>query len=346
MAFFEINNVKIAGLSAGVPLEKRYIKDEENISNDYDATSYIESTGVEQRRYSDFLTISDLCIPAANQLLEDIGWDKASVDILALVTQTPDYLVPATACIIQDKLGLSKECLAMDISLGCSGWVYGLSTLAGLLSNGNMKRALLLVGDAKQNFEGKSDILFGSAGTVTALEYKEGETFKFHCGTDGGGWDAIYVPDGGSKNPFNSKSLEYEDVDGKQLMRIQSRMKGMDVFSFAISTAPKSIKKLLEHFDIKKESINYYILHQANKLILDSVIKKLKIDESVAPQCMRYFGNTSSASIPLTIVTQMKDKIQGSTNLLCCGFGVGLSWGSVYLTIDENTIISNLVEVE
>lgn len=346
MAFFETNNVKIAGLSAGVPLEKRYIKDEENISSDYDVSSYIESTGVEQRRYSDKLTISDLCVPAANQLLKDLGWQKETVDAIVLVTQTPDYLVPATSCIIQDQMGLSKECLAMDISLGCSGWVYGLGTLAGLLSNGNMKRALLMVGDAKQNYEGKSDILFGSAGTITALEYCEGESFKFHCGTDGSGWDAIYVPDGGSRNPFNSKTLEYEGVDGKQLMRIQSRMKGMDVFSFAISTAPKSIKKLMEHFSIEKETIDYYVLHQANKLIIDSVIKKLKITEDVAPQCMRFFGNTSSASIPLTIVTQMDGIINGKIHLICCGFGVGLSWGSVYVTIDENTIISKLVEVE
>ncbi len=346
MAFFEIKNVKIAGLSAGVPSEIRYIKDEENISSDYDASSFIESTGVEQRRYSDKLTISDLCIPAADQLMKDLEWPKETIDAIVLVTQTPDYLVPATSCIIQDQLGLNKECYAMDISLGCSGWVYGLSTLAGLLSNGNIKRALLMVGDAKQNYEGKSDILFGSAGTVTALEYCVGESFKFHCGTDGSGWDAIYVPDGGSRNPINSKTLEYEDVDGKQLMRIQSRMKGMDVFSFAISTAPKSIKKLLEHFGIERESINYYVLHQANKLILDSVIKKLKIESDIAPQCMRFFGNTSSASIPLTIVTQMNDKIKGKTNLLCCGFGVGLSWGSVYVTIDDNTIISKLVEVE
>lgn len=102
----------------------------------------------------------------------------------------------------------------------------------------------------------------------------------------------------------------------------------------------------MEHYGIERVSINYYVLHQANKLILDSVIKKLKIESDIAPQCMRFFGNTSSASIPLTIVTQMNDKIKGKTNLLCCGFGVGLSWGSVYLTIDDNTIISKLVEVE
>lgn len=346
MAFIEINNVRISGLSAGVPKEVRYIKDEESISTDYGADSFIESTGVEQRRFSESLTISDLCVPAAQQLLSDLGWQKETVDALILVTQTPDYLVPATACIIQDRLGLSKECYAFDISLGCSGWVYGLSAIAGLMSSGSMKRALLMAGDAKQNNEGKIDILFGYAGTVTALEYKEGESIKFHFGTDGSGWDAIYVPDGGGRNPFNAKSLECEDVDGKSLMRVQSRMKGMDVFSFAISTAPKSIKRLLERFDIEKESIDYYILHQANKMILDAVIKKLKIDSSHAPQCMRYFGNTSSASIPLTIVTQMKGMIHNKTNILCCGFGVGLSWGTALVSLDESIVLSKLVEVE
>lgn len=346
MAFFEVNNVKIAGVSAGVPKELHRTADEAQISTDYDVEDYIESTGVAERRYSDSLTTSDLCFAATEQLLRDLNWEKGSVDAILFVTQSPDYLVPATSCIIQDKLGLKKECFAMDVSSGCSGWIYGLSTLSALLSNGCMKRALLMTGDAKQNHEEKIDVLFGSAGTVTALEYKQGETMKFHCGTDGSGWDAIYVPDGGSRNPFNIKSLEKEEVEGKMLTRLQSRMKGMDVFSFAISTAPKSIKKLIEFYEIDKTKIDFFILHQANKLILNTIIKKLKLESSQVPVCMKKFGNTSSASIPLTIVTRLNHKLEKSVNLICCGFGVGLSWGSAYITLHENTVISKLVEVK
>lgn len=346
MAFLEIENVKIAGISAGVP--KRCIKtcDEGKLSERYSNENYSQSTGVYERRYSDTLTTVDLSYRAAKQLMADLQWDADEIDALILVTQTGDYVAPASACILQDKLGLSKECFALDISLGCSGWVYGLSTTAALVSSGRIKKALFMAGDARPWHNCEIDVLFGSATTVTALEYKEGECFKFHCGTDGSGWSALYVPHGGARHPFSADSLIPEDVDGKMIAPIQPHMLGMDVFSFGITAAPKSIKKLKSKYSIEETDVDYYVFHQANKLMIDTIKKKMKLDDERVPLCMNEFGNTNSASIPLTIVTRLKDYVDRGLKLVCCGFGIGLSWGTVYLTLNKDVVVSELVEVE
>lgn len=247
---------------------------------------------------------------------------------------------------MQDRLGLSKECYAEDISLGCSGWVYGLSNVVSLLANGHIKKALLLAGDAKPVAAGPRDPLFGCAGTVTALEYVQGEKgFQFHFGTDGSGYDAIITLDGGSRNQISPKSFELEEVEGKMMHRLQTRMEGMDVFSFGISTAPKSVKKLAEHFGFDYLSADYYVFHQANMKMNNMIKKKLKLEDNKVPSSMYHFGNTSSASIPLTIVSRLKNKFENRpTKFICCGFGVGLSWGTVYFETNA-VVVSELVEL-
>lgn len=261
---------------------------------------------------------------------------------MIFVSQTTDYYLPATACIVQDRLGLSRECYAEDIVLGCSGWVYGLSSMVSLMANGGIKKALLMAGDAKRHVE-TNDPLFGFAGTVTALEYDENaEGFKFHFGTDGSGFDAIIIPDGGSRNQVTQKSFDDEVIDGKHYNRMQTRMKGMDVFSFGISTAPKSVKKLAENFGFDYLDADFFVFHQANMKMNNMIAKKLPTEK--VPSCMYHFGNTSSASIPLTIVTQLKGKCEDKTKFICCGFGVGLSWGTVAFETN-NIVISDLVEV-
>ena len=343
MSYLSIPNVKIVGISAGVPKRVVCNLDQNNLSKDYDAAAFVEATGVRERRIDD-VTASDLCLAAAEKLISDLGWDKSEIDAIIFVSQFTDYFLPATACILQDKLGLSKECYAEDIILGCSGWVYGLSSLASLMQNGCFKKALLLAGDAKRHvpFE---DPLFGYAGTVTALEYQEGaEGFKFHFGTDGSGYDAIIIPDGGARNQISKDSFIEEKIDGKIYNRLQIRMKGMDVFSFGISTVPKSVKKLGEHFNFDYQGYDYFVFHQANMKMINMIVKKLKLDSSKVPNCIDKFGNTSSASIPLTIVTRLKGQVKPNTKIICCGFGVGLSWGSVAFDIDQ-LLISDLVEI-
>ena len=349
MAFLEFKNVRIAGISAGVP---KYVASnlhplaDDGISSEYTPEAFVETTGVLERRLSDNLTTSDLCYNAAEKLIADLGWDKSEIEALVFVSQTADYILPATACILQDRLGLSKECYAEDIALGCSGWVYGLSNVASLLQNGTVKKALLLAGDAKKRAKGSRDPLFGHAGTVTAVEFQEGaESLKFHFGTDGKGYDAIITPDGGSRNQVSSESFRLETIDGKQMHRMQTRMKGMDVFAFGITTAPKSIKKLAEQFGFDYQDNDYFVFHQANMKMNSQIVKKLKLAPEKVPSCMYHFGNTSSASIPLTIVTELKGKCENGKKFVCCGFGVGLSWGTVAFETD-GIVVSDLVEVE
>ena len=177
MACLEFKNVRIAGLSACVPrftASNLLPLDDDGISTEYTPEAFVETTGVLERRISDTLTTSDLCFAAAEQLIADLGWERKEIEALVFVSQTADYILPATACILQDRLGLSKECYAEDVALGCSGWVYGLSNVASLLANGTIKKALLLAGDAKKRASGSRDPLFGHAGTATAVEYVEG----------------------------------------------------------------------------------------------------------------------------------------------------------------------------
>ena len=351
MAFIDFKNVRIAGISAGVP---RFIAsnlhplDDDGISSEYSPEAFVETTGVLERRLSDTLTTSDLCFEAAERLIADLGWDKAQIEALVFVSQTADYILPATACILQERLGLCKECYAEDVALGCSGWVYGLSNVAALLTSGAIKKALLLAGDAKKRAKGPRDPLFGHAGTATAVEFVEGaEGFKFHFGTDGSGYDAIITPDGGSRNQVSVNSFKLEEIEGRQMHRMQTRMKGMDVFSFGISTAPKSVKKLAERYGFDYFDYDYFVFHQANMKMNRQIVKKLKLEPERVPSCMYHYGNTSSASIPLTIVTQLKGRFEDKpTKFICCGFGVGLSWGTVALTTDDKMIVSDLVEVE
>lgn len=350
MAFLKIKNVRIAGMSAGVP--KNIVFNEKAEFSDYDAKAFIESTGVKSRRTSKTLTTSDLCFAAAEKLITDLQWKKSEVEALVFVSQTADYILPATACILQDRLGLSKDCFAEDISLGCSGWVYGLSTILGLLQTGSIKKALLLCGDAKTRVRKEVETeasLFGAAGTATAIEYTSdsSKTFMFNFGTDGSGFDAIITPDGGSRNGIDKeKSFKPYDFEGKPTNRLNTVMKGMDVFSFGISTVPKNVKKTSEYFGFDYLECDFFVFHQANKQMNDFIAKKLKIPSEKNPLCMDEFGNTSSASIPLTIVTRLKKPLaEGSKKLLCCGFGVGLSWGTVVFDTDKDIVISELVEV-
>lgn len=345
MAFLEFKNVRIVGLSAGVPrnIENNLHPTQgQSISSEYSPESFVEMTGVMERRVSYELTTSDLCYAAAERLIADLGWERSEIDALVFVSQTADYLLPATACILQDRLGLSKECYAEDVSLGCSGWVYGLSNVASLLSTGSLKKALLLCGDAKCNL----NQFFGHAGTATAIEYAgEAEGMKFHFGTDGSGFDAIITPDGGSRNQVSLRSFELENINGIQMDRMQSRTKSMDFFLFGVIVAPKSVRRLAEHFGFDYQESDYFVFHQANMKMNEKIAKKLNLQAEKVPSSMYYFGNTSSASIPLTIVTQLKGKCNGKTKFICCGFGVGLSWGTVAFET-RDIVISDLVEVD
>ena len=344
MAFQNIRNIEIKGIAACVPSN---IQDNKYLSlfdSENDAVKFIETTGIAKRHTvgDEKICTSDLCVKAAEKLIEDLAWDKREIDCLIFVTQTPDYILPATSCIIQSRLGLSIDCFAIDISLGCSGWIYGLATIGSLLSSGNFKKGLLLVGDTvtvtKSNLDKSTYPLFGDAGTATAIGYKEGAVgVKVHTATDGSGHQAIIIKDGGFRNFFSKDSLITEKKsDGAIRNNLQSYLNGQDVFVFGISKAPKSILGLMERFQISKESIDYLLLHQANYMMNNKIRKKVGIEDYQVPYSLSEFGNTSSASIPLTMVVSLKKQLNNNKKkIMACGFGVGLSWGSAYFEADN-----------
>lgn len=350
MSFLSIDNVKIAGISACVPQrveESRSFP----LFNETDADSFVKGTGVERRHIAGSeVCSSDLCLKAAEKIIEELKWSKEDIDALVFVTQTPDYRLPATSAILQDRLGLSENCFAIDISLGCSGWVYALSVISSLLSHGSMKKGLLLAGDTILKFCSPLDKstypLFGDAGSAVALEYTKGESesIKFCFNTDGSGSKAIIIEDGGFRNPVNEQSFKREYIsDGIQRNNLDLALDGMDVFSFGISKAPKSVKDLISHYDISIDEVDYFTFHQANKFMNEKIRKKLKISEDKVPYSLKDFGNTSCATIPLTMVSQLSKELSSSElNHIACGFGVGLSWASCYFKT-ENIVCPELI---
>ncbi|MEG0808360.1 MAG: ketoacyl-ACP synthase III [Alistipes sp.] len=351
MSYISTHTVAIRGVAACVPK-----KSEENISSavftsEDEAQKFIASTGIERRRVADAkTTASDLCCSSAEKLIQDLDWGKDSIDCLIFVSQTPDYILPATSCILQNRLGLSEECYTIDISLGCSGWVYGLSVITNLLASGEFKRGLLLVGDTILKLNSPRDKsawpLFGDAGTATALEYDiDTDPIMFHFATDGAGAKAIIVPEGGYRMPYSPDALTYELVEqGISRNKMHCILNGMDVFTFGISKAPKSVNQLIEHFDLDKESVDYFVMHQANLFMNEKIRKKLKFDTDKVLYSLKDFGNTSCASIPLTMVSNSIFEGGGTQTILGCGFGVGLSWGSVYFQT-QNIVCPKLIEI-
>jgi len=350
MSFLHVKNVKLAGLSGCVP--KTIVENREQALFQVDeADKFIVSTGVGRRHIAnEQTTTSDLCFYSSEQLISDLHWGKEEIDCLIFVTQTPDYILPATSCILQDRLKLSQECYSLDISLGCSGWIYGTSVITSLLQTGNFKKGLLLVGDTiSKNCSEKDKStypLFGDAGTAAAFDYDAGNSgFKFHFGTDGSDFETIIIPEGGYRAPFNEQSLIQNEIE-HQIIRnkIQLILNGMDIFAFGISKVPETIYKLCDHFQIDKESVDVFLFHQANLLMNEKIRKKLKLPIEKVPYSLKNFGNTSSASIPLTLITEWNERLRHEKQkIIACGFGVGLSWGSVFFET-ENVVCSNLIE--
>ena len=349
MAFLRVEGVRIAGVSSAVPksVEKN---DTLSIFTPEEAEKFMAGTGVRSRHVSRRLLSSDLCCASAKRLMADLNWDASSIDGLVVVTQSPDYQRPGNAPLLQYRLGLSTECLAVSITLGCSGWVYALSVVAGLIRMG-CQRVLLCCGEGNQAYYPKDKStypLFGSAGTCTALEScQTAAPIYFHLATDGEGWRAIHIPDGGYRHPATVESFAERDTgDGNYRTALNTALDGMDVFMFGISQPPKSIKALCSQFSIDLSSIDYLLLHQANLFLNGKIRAKLKMPENKVPHNIEEFGNTSSASLPLLMSTRMAETLRTDhLKLLACAFGVGLSWGTVAFET-EHVVVSELVEVE
>ena len=351
MATFSVNNIALRGISCCVPKNMERNMDLDILTKE-EIERFIDATGVEERRIATKeICTSDLCCEAAEKLIKDLNWQKDEIEILVFVSQTADYILPVSAAILQDRLGLSTNCIAFDIPLGCSGYVYGISIIAGMMKATGLKKGLLLAGDTSSKLLSKTDKstvpLFGDGGSATAFEFDEkADDLLFDLGTDGSGYKTIMINDGGSRNRINEESLIYHNISpGIDRNACQLILDGMDVFSFGISQAPKTVNKLIEKFEIDKDSISYFVFHQANLMMNKMIVKKLKLPVEKVPYSLKEFGNTSSTTIPLTIVAELKDNLKNdSKDLILCGFGVGLSWGTVKLKFN-NAVISDLIEI-
>lgn len=345
MAFSQINNVVIRGIAACTPAHIEENNDQLPVFKEGEAARVVAQTGIERKHTivsGSGVTISDLCAKAFEGLIEKLGWERESIDILVLVSSSADYITPPTSNVLHGILGLSEECLCFDIRQGCPGWVVGLSTVSSMVSTGNYKRAIVLCGDASTLMNSQLDKemrpLFSDAGTATALEYDEAApSMEFQHGCRGTSYEAIITPAGGQRHPVNADSLEYKSYGDNMLRRdIDCKMDGMGVFSFGLSVAPKSLQSLLDKYEINRDDVDYFLFHQANQYMNTKIMKKLKLDPEKVPFSLKDFGNTSCASIPLTLVYKCREAYESRpVNTVACAFGVGLAWGSFHFKTDR-----------
>ena len=341
MPTFALNAMKLAGMAAAVPMKRTKV-----VGDIPDLGKVIASTGVKARHIApaDVCT-SDLCAAAAERILARLGWYKDSVDLLIFVTQTPDYQLPATACALHGRLGLAKSCAAFDVNLGCSGYVYGLAMAGAHLQAGAAKRVLLLVGDTISKVVSPADrsvaYLFGDAGTATALERTDGAVpAYFVTGTDGAGAAHLQIPAGQFRVPSTEVTrATLAREGGNQRSDEQLYMNGPEIFSFTLREVPGMINAALTAASWGMDEPYAYVFHQANRYMIDYLVKRMKLPADSVVLQLENFGNTSSASIPLTICAGLSERLaRGPARLVLAGFGVGYSWATVALTVDRPLI--------
>lgn len=352
MALLEYDGVGISALSAAIP---------HTVINNYKYTQYfpeeqvkevVDKVGVYERRFADENTCSsDLCLAAAERLIADSNINREEIDLLVFLSQTPDYRMPATSILLQERLGLSHSTIAFDITLGCSGFIYGLSVIYALMQQKGLRKALLLDGETRSKVyspkDRRSAFLFGDGGVAALIERsgKFGKSY-FSLNSDGSRGDLIMIKGGGYRYPSSIETLKEKVVDEYGNIRNdeQGYMQGADVFNFVIREIPKDIKKVFEYTGIEVGSLDYYIFHQANNFINSYLAKKLKLDTSKIPSTISKYGNTSSVSVPLTIVSELQGQFDTPKKLLLSAFGVGMTWATGIITLD-GCKISDIVEI-
>lgn len=353
MAIIRYHDVGIRAIAACVPKTIANNRDLTDLILESEIEKIIQTVGIRQRRIAGSeICSSDLCFRAAQKLIDDNRIDPESIDGLIFISQTPDYKVPTTAPILQHRLGLKQDCFSFDVNLACSGYVYGLSIAFSFVRQTGVNRVLLLVGETLSRIISQKDKatapLFGDAGTATLIEKGNYGDAWFSLNSDGSGADVIQIPYGGYRNPSCAKGFEEEtDEEGNIRTGEQIRMDGMEVFNFGIRAVPTDINKLLAATGKVSSDIGVLVFHQANRFMTNFFAKRLKLKPEQTPYSLDRFGNTSSASVPLTIVTEMFDRENYPLRdcVVMSGFGAGLSWGTAMLSMAQ-THISELVEFE
>ncbi len=322
-------SVGITGIGSYVP---------ENVLTNDDLSRMVETshewivsrTGIEERRIADKdQATSDLSTKAAWKALEDAGIKPEELDLIIVATATPDYLFPSTAAMVQKNIGAVKAA-AFDMSVGCSGFVYGLVTGANFISTGMYKKVMIIGAETLSSVVDWEDrntcVLFGDGAGACILEPCD-ESFGIlssELGSDGVKGDVLIIPGGGSKNPASEETVK------NKLHTI--RMDGREVFKFAVRVMEQSSLRVLESAGLAKEDLDFMISHQANSRIIDAAMKKLELNKDKTHVNLTKYGNTSAASVPVALDEAVKGKlINKGDNLLLIAFGAGLSWASVVL---------------
>ena len=344
MAFLKVEKVAIKGISACVPSLVEENKGLPFFATEEEAEKVIAATGIERRHICpEGVTTSDLCFKAAEKLIEDLGWEKESIDMIGYCTQDPDYLNHPTSFVVHERLGLPQSCMCIDFYHGCPGWVNSLSSISSMISASGLKRAILLVGDMCSHDAGKANReerpLFGDSGTATALEFDENaKPILFNIITKSADGMALARKNGGWRAPFTMETLK-ADIDRREGLipasETTDKMDGMDVFSFAITTVPKTLKQMCLNFEISLDDVDKLVLHQANEMMLKTIAKRMKIEMEKVPLNLKEYGNTTGASVPLAIVSQNTDYQDKELKSLCCGFGTGLACACVYFETNK-----------
>lgn len=352
MSLLSFTNAGISGIAAAVP--RQIIKNYEfdKYFNREEIKDVVDKIGVKERRFADENTCSsDLCFAAAVKLFEEMNIKKEEIDLLLFISQTPDYRMPATSVLLQHRLGLPSLVITMDINLGCSAFLYGLTTAYAMIASGAVRKAVILDGETRSKVyslkDRKTGFLFGDAGVAALIEpgNKFGKSW-FSLNSDGSRGDLIKIPAGGYRKMSSAETLQEKVVDEYGNIRSDEHgyMNGADVFNFVIREVPRDFNRIVTYSGIDVNSIDYFVFHQANSYINGFLAKKLKLPEDKIPSTIEKFGNTSSVSIPLTIVSELRDKLSGHKRLLLSGFGVGLTWGTAVLDV-EDCYICEIVEI-
>lgn len=339
-----LSNFSVKGLVCALPKQEIHNEAFHEKFGEEAVADITKMIGVHSRRKAhDDQTAADLCQSSAEALLADLAWPKESVDALIFVTQTPDYRLPATACALQNRLGLSKACAAFDVNLGCSGYVYGLWLAAKLLDGQAVKRVLLLVGETPSKITNPDDrataLLFGDAGSATAIEFdEEAKDAYFILGTDGSGERHLMMAEGACKK-YHHDDPRLDNTDTSRLF-----MDGGEVFNFTLRSVPPLVNDLLAFSGYSNSQVDAFFFHQANNFMLKHIIKKTKIMPERAPINIDKFGNTSSATIPLLMADRLPSMTRTGGPVAMVGFGVGYSWSAALLDINSMSV-NKLIEI-
>lgn len=302
------------------------------------AAKIFRKTGIQQRHIAKDELVSDLAVQAAQKLFEEHGVDRSDIDFLLLCTQSPDYLLPTTACIVQARLGLSEQTAALDYNLGCSGFVYGLALAKGLLAGGVARNVLLIMSETYTKhihpLDRSTRTIFGDGAAATLLTEDDlSQLGEFVLGSDGRGAENLMIPAGAMACARSGQTAETQtDESGNVRSKENLYMNGPEIFAFTLRAIPELVKETLARNKLALDEINYVVFHQANRLILTTLRDTIGIAEDRFCIDVDDFGNTVSATVPIALSRAIASGvIRKGMKVLIAGFGVGYSWGAAVL---------------